>query len=61
MSGVTNVGVQTEMKSWVNFSSFKTFGPGTPISLIAQLTNTDILDVLGHIGSGARKTCTQAR
>ena len=37
VSGVTNVGVETPSKSCVNCSSSRSFGPGTPISLMLML------------------------
>ena len=39
MSCVTNVGVETQNMSTVNFSSSINFGPGTPMSLMLMLMN----------------------
>ena len=53
MSGVTNVGVQTEMKSCVKFSSSRIFGSGNTHQLDGAADKPDILDVLGHVGTRA--------
>jgi hypothetical protein len=55
MSGVTNAGVDTMMKSWVSFSSSISFGPSTPITLIEQLTKPTSSISFGMSGPGPAK------
>jgi hypothetical protein len=50
-----NVGVQMLRKYWVSFSSSSGSGPGTPITLIEQLTNPTSSVSRGQSGPGPEK------
>ena len=50
--GVTKVGVETPIMSWVYCSSSRSFGPGTSMSLIAMLTKPTSSMSAGRFGPG---------
>ena len=59
-SGVVKVGALMPMKSCVNRSSSRSFGPGTPISLVAML-RTPTSSMSGGLAGPGPANRTQAR